>query len=297
MDLMPLLKNDTQQGDRVLHWLSGDSWAVRKGAWKLIGLSRRKQFPALTERKPNKTFLSNMIFNGLIDEVRIHNRALSADEIRAAKMEFQQTQTLNQPGTRPQDNLEAEAVTLLNMDGQTGSYIWDRPYGRAIQGLTNANIQVINLKARHRHYVIGETGSRWKPFCLGTLYPVKPSWMITPRSTARPIAGRCSLMRRTQIVAPPANPESHNKDTRLGTNQALCPPLRLWPWSVCLSPHSPDLLPTRLNLRPGPTCCSSPSTTCARRWAARSGRGGRLRLHQPDAEARNNADSLAGASG
>jgi hypothetical protein len=37
MDLMPLLKNDTQQVDRVLHWLSGDSWAVRKGAWKLIG--------------------------------------------------------------------------------------------------------------------------------------------------------------------------------------------------------------------------------------------------------------------
>lgn len=309
----------------------------------LIGASRRKQFPALTERKPSKTFLSNMVFDGLIDEVRLHNRALSPDEIKAmftaikpsnpqplqyrriptgpdgpgrfgayytrlkycpewdrlwrvanhpdivvrfdasptklifwrgtgyipywaaengvcvadegaetrnawgcceamsdkqcryshvriientparavihwrtaspdiryesanvdpetgwgdwtdeyyyvypdgvsvryqivhskaaARMEFQQTQTLNQPGTRPQDNLEAEAVTLLNMEGQTGSYIWDRPYGRASKSLADANIQVINLKARNRHYVIGETGSRWKPFSFGA-----PPW-------------------------------------------------------------------------------------------------------------------------
>ena len=36
-DIMPLLKNDTKQTDRTLHWLYGDAWAVRKGSWKLIG--------------------------------------------------------------------------------------------------------------------------------------------------------------------------------------------------------------------------------------------------------------------
>jgi hypothetical protein len=321
----------------------------------LIGMSHRQQFPALTERKPSKKFLSNMIFDGLIDEVRIFNRALSGDEIMAAraanqpanpqplhyrriptgpgepgrfgayytrlnycpewdrlwrvadhpdivvrfdesptklifwrgtgyipywvaengvcvadegaesanawgcceamsdkqcrysnvriientparvvvhwrtaspdiryesanvdpttgwgdwtdeyyyiypdgvsvryqlvhskaaaKMEFQQSQTLNQPGTRPQDNLEAEAVTLLNTAGQTGSYVWDRPYGRAIKALTNANIQVINLKARNRHYVIGETGSRWKPFSFGA-----PPWTFFPCWNHWPVA-------------------------------------------------------------------------------------------------------------
>jgi len=51
----------------------------------LIGMAHRQQFPALTERKPSKTFLSNMIFDGLIDEVRIYSRALSADEIMAAR--------------------------------------------------------------------------------------------------------------------------------------------------------------------------------------------------------------------
>ena len=37
IDLMPRLKGDRQKVDRVLHWRHGDSWAVRKGPWKLIG--------------------------------------------------------------------------------------------------------------------------------------------------------------------------------------------------------------------------------------------------------------------
>ena len=36
-DLMPVLRGGTKQPDRDLHWLFGDSWAVRKGPWKLIG--------------------------------------------------------------------------------------------------------------------------------------------------------------------------------------------------------------------------------------------------------------------
>ena len=36
-DMMPLLKNEAQAPERPLHWLSRDSWAVRKGPWKLIG--------------------------------------------------------------------------------------------------------------------------------------------------------------------------------------------------------------------------------------------------------------------
>lgn len=36
-DIMPRMKEDSKSTDRILHWLHGDSWAVRKGAWKLIG--------------------------------------------------------------------------------------------------------------------------------------------------------------------------------------------------------------------------------------------------------------------
>ena len=49
-----------------------------------IGASHRKQFPALTEREPSKKFLSNMVFDGLIDEAGIYNRALTADEIKTS---------------------------------------------------------------------------------------------------------------------------------------------------------------------------------------------------------------------
>jgi arylsulfatase A len=37
IDLLPLLKGGALVGERDLHWLFGDSWAVRKGPWKLIG--------------------------------------------------------------------------------------------------------------------------------------------------------------------------------------------------------------------------------------------------------------------
>ena len=41
LDLMPLLNGDTSGHDRPLHWLFGDSWAIRKGQWKLIGKGER----------------------------------------------------------------------------------------------------------------------------------------------------------------------------------------------------------------------------------------------------------------
>ena len=34
---MPLLMDPEKVSARVLHWLFGDSWAVRQGPWKLIG--------------------------------------------------------------------------------------------------------------------------------------------------------------------------------------------------------------------------------------------------------------------
>ena len=36
-DIMPVLMDPAKKSDRVLHWLFGDSWAVRQGPWKLIG--------------------------------------------------------------------------------------------------------------------------------------------------------------------------------------------------------------------------------------------------------------------
>jgi len=35
-DVMPVLQGDSKSTARVLHWLFGDAWAVRQGAWKLM---------------------------------------------------------------------------------------------------------------------------------------------------------------------------------------------------------------------------------------------------------------------
>jgi arylsulfatase A-like enzyme len=38
-DVFPILKGDAKIPDRILYWMFGDAWAVRKGSWKLIGRS------------------------------------------------------------------------------------------------------------------------------------------------------------------------------------------------------------------------------------------------------------------
>jgi hypothetical protein len=114
--------------------------------------------------------------------------AVRYQEIRstwAAKMEWQQTELINQPGTRPQDNVELEAVTLANMDGETETWSWEKPYGNRAPGsqpIKDGNIQVMNLKSKQRHFVIGEAGAHWKPLRFGALegYSTMPCWNHWP---------------------------------------------------------------------------------------------------------------------
>lgn len=46
-----------------------------------IGMTRRKTSPVLTERRYSQSLSSKMIFDGLLDEVRIYDKALSAKQI------------------------------------------------------------------------------------------------------------------------------------------------------------------------------------------------------------------------
>jgi hypothetical protein len=114
--------------------------------------------------------------------------AVRYQEIRstwAANMEWQQTELINQPGTRPQDNVELEAMTVANMDGETETWSWEKPYGTRVPGsqpIKEGNIQVMNLKAKQRHFVIGETLARWEPFSFGARegFSTMPCWNHWP---------------------------------------------------------------------------------------------------------------------
>jgi hypothetical protein len=98
--------------------------------------------------------------------------------------EFQQSEVLCQPGTKPQDNVQVNAITVMDLEGNTNTFSWEKPYGQrlAAEKEVNGPIQIINLKSKNRHYVIGETGSTWRPFTFGARkgYSNIPNWNHRP---------------------------------------------------------------------------------------------------------------------
>jgi hypothetical protein len=102
----------------------------------------------------------------------------------AAKMEWQQSELLNQPGTKPQDNVELDAMTVVDSEGESNTFSWSVAYGKRLPAAKQVSgpIQVMNLKSKYRHFVIGETGAVWKPFTFGALagYSTMPCWNHWP---------------------------------------------------------------------------------------------------------------------
>ncbi len=98
--------------------------------------------------------------------------------------EFQQTEVLCQPGTKPQDVMEAEAITVMDLNGNTNTFSWESEYGKRLpaEKKVDGPIQIVNLKSKNRHFVIGETGANFKPFTFGALkgYSNFPNWNHWP---------------------------------------------------------------------------------------------------------------------
>ena len=84
------------------------------------------------------------------DEVAARKSVAWSSSLTVAP-EFQETIIINQPGTRPEDNIENDALTFVNMKGETHTYSWLNP-PKEITEPAGTNIQSVNLK------------SSWKPF-------------------------------------------------------------------------------------------------------------------------------------
>jgi hypothetical protein len=70
-------------------------------------------------------------------------------------IEYQESIVVNQPGATPEDSLDLDALTLLNLKGEWKTYTWTDQGGPALQPLPDAAcIQVVNLK------------SPWRPFSI-----------------------------------------------------------------------------------------------------------------------------------
>jgi len=78
----------------------------------------------------------------------------------------QQNELMSQPGTRPEDHVPYDSVTLSNLNGDTET--WNYSVGPTflnsppIEG--SKNLVYTNISSRYKHFNIGEVGSSWKQY-------------------------------------------------------------------------------------------------------------------------------------
>jgi hypothetical protein len=68
--------------------------------------------------------------------------------------EFQESIVLVPPGSRPEDVLETDAVTIMNMQGQAHLYSWAEHAPDKIAQPEHANIEIINVRSIARPFLI-----------------------------------------------------------------------------------------------------------------------------------------------
>jgi hypothetical protein len=73
-------------------------------------------------------------------------------------MEWHEAIVINPPGTRPEDHIERDAVSVANMKGQTATYTWTAAGGPEFGDPADANLLRINLKAERVPFAIVPPG-------------------------------------------------------------------------------------------------------------------------------------------
>jgi hypothetical protein len=73
---------------------------------------------------------------------------------------------LCQPGTRPEDNVYLDAMTLVNLKGEYHTYSWANgaPNFKKGENPENPVIQIVNLKSQHKPFTIFEKGNNMEVF-------------------------------------------------------------------------------------------------------------------------------------
>lgn len=95
---------------------------------------------------------------------------------------WQETIFLNEPGTRPEDNIQLEACILMNLKGESKTYSWEKGYPEF--DLEDANIQIINLKSDYKPFIIFAEGGSFDVFNL----EVRPEYSHFPWWNHWPVA-------------------------------------------------------------------------------------------------------------
>ena len=138
---------ESNEARAVVHWRYALTEAVGgKGAWP--------------ETRTGWTDWADEYWTIYPDGVAVRKQVLHSSNVRGVH-EWQETIVLHQAGSRPEDDIENDAITLGNMDGATETYTWQphrngaftNPHGPGeVTGPPHANMQMVNTK------------SAWRPF-------------------------------------------------------------------------------------------------------------------------------------
>ena len=119
------------------------------------------------------------------DGVVARKQVLWSEYKQPAAYQFQETIFFNQPGTKPQDNVEYEALSFMDMGGQTATYSWKETAPRKFdKAPTFMPVEMVNTKSRYRPFSIHHPERIAKPFNFGWMkeYSTFPCWNHWPVS-------------------------------------------------------------------------------------------------------------------
>jgi len=96
--------------------------------------------------------------------------------------QFQETIFFNQPGTRPQDNVNLEAISFCDMDGHKTSYSWENGIPKKFDQPQYQPIQLVNFKSNYKPFSIYDPKRITRPFGFGFMpdYSTFPCWNHWP---------------------------------------------------------------------------------------------------------------------
>jgi len=120
------------------------------------------------------------------DGVAVRKQVLWTDFWEKEKnvYQFQETIFFNQPGTKPQDNVEYKAIEFADMDGNTAAYSWENGAPKAFDKTNFQAIQLINFKSIYKPFGIFTPDRITFPFNFGWVkgYSTFPCWNHWPVS-------------------------------------------------------------------------------------------------------------------
>jgi hypothetical protein len=91
------------------------------------------------------------------DGIAMRSATLQSSGPNSDWIEYQESIFINQPGTKPSDNIPDAAVTLANMKGETHTYTWKKSFPRNFDKPIEPNIQLVNFYTKWKQFSVVST--------------------------------------------------------------------------------------------------------------------------------------------